>query len=76
MLCCRLDVLESWLSSRGPAVKILTIKDLRVWSDYSAEGEFLLKVCNSGLIPRIVEPCQASYRVVYSYDNSMFAQVE
>ena len=50
-------MLESWLATRGPAVTLLTIKDLKTWSENSTEGE--IAPLTSGVIPKIFLPCQA-----------------
>ncbi|KAL3144800.1 hypothetical protein ABBQ38_001910 [Trebouxia sp. C0009 RCD-2024] len=57
--CLRLDVLEAWLVTRGPAVSFLTIKDLKTWSEKSTESK--IASLSSGVIPRIFVPCQAGH---------------
>lgn len=58
-------MLEAWLVTRGQAVKYLTIKDLKTWSENSDEGE--IAPLSSGTIPKIFTPCQVRVSAMFTY---------
>lgn len=60
-------MLESWLVTRGRAVRHLTIKHLKTWSDNLEEGE--IAPLSSGIIPKIFTPCQAGVLVYCTWNS-------